>query len=192
MEATTSLKERILNEATRLFAERGYDAISMREIAEALHVSKAALYYHYENKEALMLAILMGYLEEIDQIIDRECPPHLDTHSRIANLVNSIFRQPPEQRAVIRLASQEMPLLNRQTRQVFGDLYHKKFIGKIEAILAAGIERGELRSLDVKAAAWILLGMMYPFFYSMTRPNLKPEDPEISLMIDLFLNGAAR
>jgi len=43
-------RERILDAALSLFAEKGYDATSMREIAEQLHITKAALYYHFDSK----------------------------------------------------------------------------------------------------------------------------------------------
>jgi len=54
--------QQILHEATRLFVDRGYHALSMREIAEAVGVSKAGLYYHFEDKEDLFLAILTNNL----------------------------------------------------------------------------------------------------------------------------------
>ncbi|HBE91853.1 MAG TPA: TetR/AcrR family transcriptional regulator, partial [Gammaproteobacteria bacterium] len=43
----------ILDAATRLFAERGFDGVSMRQVSEAAGVSKANIYHHFESKEAL-------------------------------------------------------------------------------------------------------------------------------------------
>lgn len=43
--------------ALELFTERGYEKTSLREIAEALGVTKAALYYHFERKEDILLAL---------------------------------------------------------------------------------------------------------------------------------------
>jgi len=50
-------RQRILDVALALFTERGYDGTSLREIAEELGVTKAALYYHFESKEDILLAL---------------------------------------------------------------------------------------------------------------------------------------
>ena len=52
-------RERILDAALDLFTEQGYDGTSLREIAEKLGVTKAALYYHFESKEDILLALHM-------------------------------------------------------------------------------------------------------------------------------------
>jgi AcrR family transcriptional regulator len=179
-----------LKEAANMFVARGYNGISMREISETLRVTKAALYYHFKDKEALLMAILTGYLDELELLIDTNCPPQLHTRTRVTNLMRSIFAQPPERRAIIRLASQEMPQLGVETRKLFGELYRKKFIGKIEIILREGIRRGELRLMDVPTATWILLGMMYPFFYSSPEVASTPGNDAITLMVEVFFDGA--
>lgn len=51
-------KERILHEALALFSERGYDGVSMRQIAAAVGIQAASLYSHYAGKEYLFRAIL--------------------------------------------------------------------------------------------------------------------------------------
>jgi AcrR family transcriptional regulator len=51
-------RERILAAALTLFAERGYDATSMREIAEHVGTTKAALYYHFESKADIVRVML--------------------------------------------------------------------------------------------------------------------------------------
>ena len=45
--------EQIIRIATRLFARRGYEGTSLRDIADEAKITKAALYYHFPNKEAL-------------------------------------------------------------------------------------------------------------------------------------------
>jgi AcrR family transcriptional regulator len=52
-----STRERILDIALELFNEHGYDKTSLREIAERLGTTKAALYYHFERKEDILLAL---------------------------------------------------------------------------------------------------------------------------------------
>jgi AcrR family transcriptional regulator len=52
-----STRERILDIALELFNEQGYDKTSLREIADRLGTTKAALYYHFERKEDILLAL---------------------------------------------------------------------------------------------------------------------------------------
>jgi AcrR family transcriptional regulator len=51
------MRERILDVALELFIEQGYDKTSLREIAERLDVTKAALYYHFERKDDILLEL---------------------------------------------------------------------------------------------------------------------------------------
>ncbi|HUJ56576.1 MAG TPA: helix-turn-helix domain-containing protein [Gaiellaceae bacterium] len=84
----TDMRERILDVALELFNEQGYDATSLREIAERLDVTKAALYYHFKSKADILLALHLrlhdlggGMLDELDALADeREAVaawPHL-------------------------------------------------------------------------------------------------------------------
>jgi AcrR family transcriptional regulator len=72
-------RERILEVALTLFNERGYDKTSLREIAERLDVTKAALYYHFDRKEDILLeldrrlrAVGSEVLDELDRLTDEE------------------------------------------------------------------------------------------------------------------------
>lgn len=58
-------RERMLAEARTHFVARGFAAVSMQEIAEAVGVTKAALYYHFSDKEALFGEALLGELARI-------------------------------------------------------------------------------------------------------------------------------
>ena len=58
-EEAKSTRERILDVALDLFIEKGYDKTSLREIAEPLGFSKAALYYHFASKEDILMALHM-------------------------------------------------------------------------------------------------------------------------------------
>jgi AcrR family transcriptional regulator len=55
----TSTRERILDVALDLFTDKGFDGTSLREIAERLGVTKAALYYHFASKDDILLALHM-------------------------------------------------------------------------------------------------------------------------------------
>ena len=58
LENRSPTKERILMTTTILFGRKGYEAVSMREIAKAVNIKGSSIYNHYKNKEALLTAIL--------------------------------------------------------------------------------------------------------------------------------------
>jgi AcrR family transcriptional regulator len=58
-QAGASTRDRILDVALDLFTDQGFDATSMREIAERLHISKPAIYYHFASKEDILVALHM-------------------------------------------------------------------------------------------------------------------------------------
>ncbi len=191
MDTLESLKmrDRILAEAARRFVVHGYNGISMREIADACHISKAALYYHFTNKEDMIVAVLEGYLDQIYCLIT-DCRAGGGTAGeQLGRVVRAIFAQAPEQRSIIRLASQEMPNLSPESRQKFAAIYQRKFISRIMDLVQVGVAAEEFRPVDPQTAAWILLGMMYPFFYpSQEREGLASE-PAIDAMMAIFFRG---
>src|SRR5947207_12886220 len=63
-------RERIQSIALELFAEQGYEKTSLREIAERLGVTKAALYYHFKSKEDIVRSFTDDYFAELDALLD--------------------------------------------------------------------------------------------------------------------------
>jgi AcrR family transcriptional regulator len=68
-ERRTDTREQIRVVALEMFAERGYAGTSLREIAERLGVSKAAVYYHYPTKEDILASLLEDFLAQLDELI---------------------------------------------------------------------------------------------------------------------------
>lgn len=61
--------EEISEVAARLFAEKGFSGTSMRDIANALNVSVASVYYYYKNKEGLLYSIINSIGEELLRVL---------------------------------------------------------------------------------------------------------------------------
>jgi AcrR family transcriptional regulator len=62
-------RARIQQVALELFAEQGYERTSLREVAERLGVTKAALYYHFKSKEDIVRSFTEDYFCRIDELI---------------------------------------------------------------------------------------------------------------------------
>lgn len=159
------LSEQILETAKSLFINKGYHGLSMREISEEIGVSKAALYYHFKDKEQLFLAILKAYLDDMEALLNRVVSESPSSRDQIRLFVEYVLSQTAEQRATTRLASQEVNHLSPASRKAFEKIYQEKFVGKIKSILQAGMDAGEFRVIPVDIAVWTLLGMMYTYFY---------------------------
>ncbi|HJV21466.1 MAG TPA: TetR family transcriptional regulator [Holophagaceae bacterium] len=63
-EARTDVKQRLVEAATLLFAQRGFDGVGIREIAAAAHANSAMVAYHFCNKEGLYQAVLRAGFEQ--------------------------------------------------------------------------------------------------------------------------------
>jgi len=66
--ARSDTRARIQQVALELFAEQGYDKTSLREIAERLDVTKAALYYHFKSKEDIVRSLVEDYFGQLDAL----------------------------------------------------------------------------------------------------------------------------
>ncbi len=82
-------REKILEAATRLFAEQGYESTSLSQIAREARVSKALIFWHFDNKEKLYRFALRKTLEPY--FIDTEDMKDLDEPAQIARLIDSFY-----------------------------------------------------------------------------------------------------
>jgi AcrR family transcriptional regulator len=78
-------RSRLRELALQLFAEQGYEKTSLREIAERLGVTKAALYYYFRSKEDIVRSLVEDYVAELDDLIDwaKAQPPSAATRAEI-------------------------------------------------------------------------------------------------------------
>ncbi|MFD3535779.1 TetR/AcrR family transcriptional regulator [Streptomyces sp. NPDC058664] len=83
--ARGNTRQRIQDVALHLFAEQGYEKTSLREIAEHLDVTKAALYYHFKTKEDIIIGIFQDLTRPMDELIAwaREQPRTLEVREQI-------------------------------------------------------------------------------------------------------------
>lgn len=81
----------ILKDAAAVFAEQGMDKASMSLIAKKASVSKALLYHYYPSKDALIFAIILNHLEELDEAIEASDDPGLQPEWRLRRLVGTVL-----------------------------------------------------------------------------------------------------
>ncbi len=187
-DSSQTIKKRILDAASHLFVRGGYNGLSMREIAEMVGISKPALYYHYKDKDDLILAMLIDCLEEYIGLLDHGLKTSTSTYESLEGIVQSIFALPDEKRALIYMAEQEVVHLSTQSRDQFNRLYQEKFINKIKRIFEEGMVCGELRQMDVALVTHLFLGMVFPFF----RHPIGNVKNLSDITLSIFFNGVAQ
>lgn len=104
-------RQRIQDVALELFAEQGYEKTSLREIAERLDVTKAALYYHFKTKEEILVSLFEDLTRPIEDLIEwgRQQPHTLATKQEIVRRYSEalagagpLFRFMQENQATVR------------------------------------------------------------------------------------------
>ncbi|MFD5735418.1 MULTISPECIES: TetR/AcrR family transcriptional regulator [Streptomyces] len=87
-------RQRIQDVALGLFSEQGYEKTSLREIAEKLEVTKAALYYHFKTKEDIVISLFQDLSRPIDELIvwAEEQPRSLETKREVIRRYSEALR----------------------------------------------------------------------------------------------------
>lgn len=148
----------IFQVACRLFAHRGFDGVSMRDIATECGVSKATLYHYFPDKDSILRPLAMGTTKSIYLHVAKHDRPGSPPVERLRSFLvetgiffekfrwawiagSTAFWSDPKTRA-------------RKERIEWRDRYEHL----LRDILQAGIDSGDLREMDVKIAGRFVLG----------------------------------
>jgi len=163
--AKRSLSERahgkVLEAATQLFAERGIDATSVDAIAARSGVSKATIYKHWADKDALCLEVLT-YVHELDA-----GPPHTDSGDIRTDLKLYLKYEPSPAKAAIKKRLMPHLIAYSARNEEFGRAWRTRVMERsrtgLKQILRRGVDRGFFPAvLDEDLGVALLLGpMMY-------------------------------
>jgi AcrR family transcriptional regulator len=161
--------QQVLEAASQLFAERGIDRTSMDAIAEVSGVSKATIYKHWTDKEALLLEVMV----RVSGLDER---PLFDSGDARRDLIAVLSHKPPAGRA--ERAQQIAPHLIAYSahNQKFGRTWRATAIDpprrEINQILSRALKNRELApSLDLDLALTLLLGpMLYAKIFCASDP----------------------
>ncbi len=85
-------RQRILNVAVNLFAHKGYDAVSVREIAEAAEVTKPVIYYYFKNKRDLYLNLIRESFKESHRIYQNIYKADTSADEKLRELMRTHFQ----------------------------------------------------------------------------------------------------
>jgi AcrR family transcriptional regulator len=186
------MRGRILETATALFVERGYDGVAMREISDACGITKAALYHHFAGKADVLSEIFTVYLDEMSAVIATGLASAGPAEQRLRHVIRGMFALPVERRAILRLALHDVGSLEPEQRAAFGVAYREKFLGPMKGLVEDGLASGEFVAKDPEIVIWMLLGMVYPFFAPSPGRQVVTDDRTADDLLDVFCRGLVR
>ncbi|WP_373982096.1 TetR/AcrR family transcriptional regulator [Achromobacter sp. JD417] len=152
-------RERILEEAAKLFARSGYDGSSISDLAAAIGVSKAAIYHYYPTKQDIYDAIILQVLEGLTQTVGRDVAGAVGGVGRLrAFMVGHAryFEQHHAQFVTMLIGYSGMALSEREDAARLRDSYEKL----LRDVIAQGVADGAFRALDVAATGRAVLSML--------------------------------
>lgn len=156
--------DNIYRAAARIICEKGYDATSMNDIAEAVGITKSGLYHHISGKRNLLFNIMSFGMDSLEEqvIIPARAVPDAELRLRtiIVNHVQLITsRSTPEGNNPVTILVDEVAgLTSAQRRKI--DQRKRTYVNLIRDTLKELATEGKLREVDVTAAAFSLLGMI--------------------------------
>jgi AcrR family transcriptional regulator len=150
---------KVLESATELFAERGIDATSVDAIAAASGVSKATIYNHWADKDALCLEV-MQFVHELD-----DGPPEVDSGDLRADLIAFLKYEPSRKKAAIIKKLTPHLIAYSARNEAFGRAWKTRVMDpartSLRTLLRRGVNRGVFPAvLDEDLGVAVLLGPM--------------------------------
>jgi AcrR family transcriptional regulator len=151
--------QKVLDAATQLFADSGIDSTSMDAIAAASGVSKATIYKHWADKDALCMEVLVS-VHALD-----EPPPDFDSGDLKADLEACLVHEPNPRRADVQQRLMPHLIAYSANNQEFGRAWKARVMERarigIKKLLRRGVDRGIFPAvLDEELGVALLFGPM--------------------------------
>lgn len=149
--AATPARERVLAVAETLFAERGYAAVTMRDIAEALDMKQASLYYHApQGKEQLFVAVVERSMTRHRQGLERALHLAGDDataaalRARLRRAAEWLLSQPPV--SLVRMLRSDMPALSEAHAEKLSALAFRSLLAPLATAFERAMASGAIRA----------------------------------------------
>lgn len=156
-----SQRERILQIAARLFAERGYHAIGISELGDAVQLGRGALYHHIKSKEDLLYDISKEYIADLADFGERVARAEADPAQRVRMLGKQLVLKIASHQAELTVCFREIQSLTEPRRSEVLAL-HSKYEKVWRDAMVDGADLSLFRPYD----PIVLKGVLGMYFYS--------------------------
>ncbi|RFS87610.1 TetR/AcrR family transcriptional regulator [Actinomadura spongiicola] len=149
----------LLDTATALFAEKGYESTTLLDIAKALGISRPGLYNYVSSKEELLTMLVEQVSQGLADVLERlTARADLSPTEKLRDVVALLVRQRAEHPDQFRILDRSETVLPEPVGSEHREA-RRKILREVMAIIEAGIDSGEFRQVDARTAALSLLGM---------------------------------
>ena len=159
-ESSPSTRSKILETAESLFAKFGFAGVGMRAVADAVGVSKSALFHHFPTKRALFMAVMESSLLDFEARIlaaaDRGTGPLEALHLSVEAVIDSLAENPARAPLLLRSLFE---VEDEEPADAAADAVLHRVLAKVAQGLEAGIAAGEIRPVSVPHTLQTLIGM---------------------------------
>ena len=178
-------KQQILEQAVRLFIDRGFHSVKLEDIAEAAGVTARALYRHYDNKQALLAAAIRMGQEQYQSA-------RLLSQAETPSTPRPLSAELPDLTAAA-VASRSLTVLWQREARYLDDVERAEVRRRINAIVAGmhegvRLEMGDLSPAHTELRAWAVASTLT----SLGRHNLTLPGDELKALLSRACMAAAR
>jgi AcrR family transcriptional regulator len=150
--------------AAQIICEKGYDATSMNDIAEAVGITKAGIYHHIPGKKDLLFQIMNFGLDSLDELVIVPARAIEDAEERLRAIITNhveliTSRSTPQGNNPVTIVIEEVAGLAPAHRRKI-DERKRAYVDLIRDTLKEIKAEGKLNEVDVTSAAFSLLGMI--------------------------------
>ena len=153
-----SARDKILAAAVQLFAEYGYHASSMRDIARMAGIQAASIYYHYPSKQALLVEIMEAHMRQLNANLERILGKSHGFEQRLYEAISNHIILHTTHKYEFFIIDTEIRALQDANRENILSL-RDQYEDLIQGLLQEGIEQGVLSQTDVKIASYAIIAM---------------------------------
>jgi AcrR family transcriptional regulator len=177
--------------ALHLFQAKGYHGASMQDLADAVGMQKASLYYYFRSKEELLVRVCErgtgAFTQELAEIVASD----LNAREKLRRALECHLVALCEQLDLFTVFLREQKFLGAaQKKQLRGE--GNKHAQLLALILEQGVATGEFRAMNVTVTTLAILGMCN-WMYEWYSPDGALQPREIAAMFsELVLNGLAQ
>jgi TetR/AcrR family transcriptional regulator len=166
-----SSRDKILDVAEERFAQRGFAAVGIQELASAVGMGKSSLFHHFPSKSVLYLAVLDRVLERIDRrvapVLGADRPPEAKLEGGIDALIDALAEHPPAARLLLRALFEDDDVPFETTPEGrSASARVEALVGSLEVVIRQGVESGAFRPLSAVHAVQTLIGATVYHFAS--------------------------
>lgn len=183
---------RILTAARKLFARRGYDGTTTKDLAQEAGVAEGTIFRHFENKKAILVEVVtQGWVEILTDLLTELS--EMASYKAIAQVMRKRMLNLHQNADLLRVCFMEAQFHPDLREKIQADVIIK-MTDVAEAFFETAMDQGIYRRMNPRIVAQIFLGMFTIAGFS--RDTITPGDdsPQAMLemaegMADIFLNG---